>query len=451
MSASAPYDVHRLFRAERFSALDASLSAPVSSAAGTGSPNQRPWASRQPCAARNSACTRHLDALGDGVHPERVGEGDDCIDNRTGFRILGDLAQERAVDLERLHRQQPQPRQRRPAGAEVVDREAQAAVVELAQDRADPLGLAQRGRLGQLHRQPRRVDLELLEPRGQLAGEVGAVQLARRDVEADVRLEPLLAPLEHLLGDRADHPVADRLEQAHLLGGGDEVVGVDEPAVGVVPAQQRLHRLQPAGLQLDDRLVVQDELVLGDRAPQPRRQRQPLERVLGDVGEHGRGRAAAALALVHRHVGVLEQLDRRLRVVGEQRDADAGLDVELRAGDLERLRQPRGDLVGGVARGGLALRAVGQVGQQDQELVAAEAREHARLGPSTARSHGAPAIRRSSRSPAPWPKESLTSLKLSRSTSSSATARPERAQRFTQRRSSASSWARLGSPVSGSK
>ena len=68
---------------------------------------------------------------------------------------------------------------------------------------------------------------------------------------------------------------------------------------------------EPPGLELHDRLVVQDELVLGDRAPQPRRQRQPLERVLGDVGVDGRGRAAAALALVHRHVGVLEQLDRR--------------------------------------------------------------------------------------------------------------------------------------------
>ena len=42
--------------------------------------------------------------------------------------------------------------------------------------------------------------------------------------------------------------------------------------------------------------------------------------------------------------------------------------------------------------------------------------------PSTPRRR--PAIRRSSRSPAPWPNESLTSLKLSRSTSSSATARP---------------------------
>ena len=62
-------------------------------------------------------------------------------------------------------------------------------VVELAQDRPDPLGLAQRGRLGQLHRQPRRVDAELAPAaRSARAAKSGPVQLARRDVEAHVRL-----------------------------------------------------------------------------------------------------------------------------------------------------------------------------------------------------------------------------------------------------------------------
>jgi hypothetical protein len=148
---------------------------------------------------------------------------------------------------------------------------------------APALGLGQRGRLRQLHRQPRRVDAQLREPSRQDAGEVGAMQLARGDVEGDVRLQALLAPLEHLPGERADDPVADRLEQAHLLGGGDEVVGEDEPAVGVVPAQQRLHGGETAAGELHDRLVVEDELGLGDRPPQPRRQRQALERVVGDL------------------------------------------------------------------------------------------------------------------------------------------------------------------------
>ncbi len=69
--------------------------------------------------------------------------------------------------------------------------------------------------------------------------------------------------------------------------------------------------------------------------------------------------------------------------------------------------------------------------------------------PSMPRSR--PAIRRSSRSPAPWPSESLTSLKLSRSMNSSATRLARRRARVTAARSRASNCARFGRPVSGSK
>jgi hypothetical protein len=43
-----------------------------------------------------------------------------------------DLAQERAVDLEDVDREEPQPRERRPAGAEVVDRELQPERAQVA-------------------------------------------------------------------------------------------------------------------------------------------------------------------------------------------------------------------------------------------------------------------------------------------------------------------------------
>ncbi len=58
---------------------------------------------------------------------------------------------------------------------------------------------------------------------------------------------------------------------------------------------------------------------------------------MGDARVDRRRRAPAALALVHRDVGVLEQRLRAVGVLGEERDADARLDVELGAGDRERL------------------------------------------------------------------------------------------------------------------
>ena len=56
------------------------------------------------------------------------------------------------------------------------------------------------------------------------------------------------------------HPFADRHDQADFLGERDELVGRDQPALGMVPAQQRLEAGDLAGLQVDERLVVELEL-----------------------------------------------------------------------------------------------------------------------------------------------------------------------------------------------
>ena len=52
---------------------------------------------------------------------------------------------------------------------------------------------------------------------------------------AQQRLERL-----RLAAALAQHPAADRHDQAHLLGERDELRRRDEAALGVVPAQQRL-------------------------------------------------------------------------------------------------------------------------------------------------------------------------------------------------------------------
>ena len=105
-------------------------------------------------------------------------------------------------------------------------------------------------------------------------------------------------------------------------------------------------------------------------------------------------------------------------VVGADGDADGGLerdgDAAQREGLLERAVQAGGDL------GHRA--AVGQVGEQDRELVAAEAGERRRSPRRAERSRAATSM--SSWSPWSWPRVSLTSLKRSRSMSSSAARRP---------------------------
>ena len=147
--------------------------------------------------------------------------------------------------------------------------------------------------------------------------------------------------------------------------------GADQAAVGVVPAQQRLHGDDRSVAQLDDRLVVELELLSLDRAPQV-----VLDlHVLDHAGAHHLvedlvAAAAALLGAVEGRIGVPDQGLRRLAAPAD-RDSDAGADEVLAVaqdeGPRERLRDPLGDA------GGATL--VPDVLGEDRELVPAEARD----------------------------------------------------------------------------
>ena len=121
-------------------------------------------------------------------------------------------------------------------------------------------------------------------------------------------------------------------------------------------------------LERDLGLEVQDELVVVERVAQLAQELEALGRVgvaRGGVGLDVRSRA---LGLVHGHVGVAQERRDVLAVVGLQRDADRGAELDGDAADVERdgqrAVQARGHLADGAA--------MGHVGQ-DRELVAAEA------------------------------------------------------------------------------
>ena len=66
--------------------------------------------------------------------------------------------------------------------------------------------------------------------------------------------------------DRArDDPAVDRRHQVEALGDGEEGGGRDQLAVGAAHAQQQLVLGRLAGREVDDRLGVQHEAVLGQR------------------------------------------------------------------------------------------------------------------------------------------------------------------------------------------
>ena len=167
------------------------------------------------------------------------------------------------------------------------------------------------------------------------------------------------------------HPVAERLDHAGALGHGDEVAGRHQAAVAVAPAHERLDADHAAVVEPHHRLVVQLELAALDPAPQPRRERQPLERVGRPVAVDVDA-AAGRLGRVHRGVGVLAQLVRARGVEREQAEADARVHEQLGGAERERRLQGVGDPL--ADRVGVRAAVARNVAHEHEELVAALAR-----------------------------------------------------------------------------
>ncbi len=176
--------------------------------------------------------------------------------------------------------------------------------------------------------------------------------------------------------DRGDRLVARAVQDPAVQLGRDPV-GLGErherarghgAELRVLPAGERLDADHLVRAEVDDRLVVHVEQVLGQRLAQVAGEPVLLTGAAGQCGvEQLAARAASGLGLGHRGVGVLEQ---QLGVVLQgrcDRDADAGADPQPAAVDLDRLCDRVEHLVAGPA-GGLDV----GVGADDDELVTAD-------------------------------------------------------------------------------
>src|SRR5438477_12836537 len=97
------------------------------------------------------------------------------------------------------------------------------------------------------------------------------------------------------------------MDDARLLGHGDEAVGRHQALAWVVPPDERFHRVDRARGKRDLRLVVEDELALRNRAPQLSRQARAAQRLRRLLRLIGGVAAARALRDVHRAVRTPEQ------------------------------------------------------------------------------------------------------------------------------------------------
>ena len=127
------------------------------------------------------ALSLRLHALGHDLQLERVAEGDDRRRHRLAL-AAAEVADERAVDLERLHGQTAQERERRRAHAEVIDEDA-------GPQRPDALESRARG-LASDHRVPLRdLDVEVADTLTEHA-QVAIFQIIRDALHHAIRRGP---------------------------------------------------------------------------------------------------------------------------------------------------------------------------------------------------------------------------------------------------------------------
>ena len=87
-------------------------------------------------------------------------------------------------------------------------------------------------------------------------------ELHRRNVDGN---PDVLRPRGRAPAGFAQHPYADRHDQAGVLGQANKAVGRHQAVAGPVPAQQRFRPEHPPGPKVNLRLVVQHQAPFSDR------------------------------------------------------------------------------------------------------------------------------------------------------------------------------------------
>ncbi len=266
------------------------------------------------------------------------------------------------------------------AGAEVVERDADAGLAQGAQGEFGRLHILHQGALGDLDLQPRRRKAGLAKDGQDPEPEAGIAQQHGRDVHR----EPHPRRPRHRRRAGAQQDLVGQLaDQAAVLGDGDEAAGLDLAQGRVVPTGQGLEADDLARLQVHQRLEVGHDVLVLDGLQQFALQTVALADGLVHLRlEEPQRRAALGLGSVERDVGLAQHLRSVLGVLGDQRDADGRADLVASAVGGDRLFQVIGDAQRD--RGG----GVGphQMRRQHRELVPAQPRDqvvlaHRRLQP----------------------------------------------------------------------
>ena len=154
------------------------------------------------------------------------------------------------------------------AGAEVVDRDSQPERLQLLELGEDGLVVSSQEALRDLERERLGRQPRPAQHLGHVAREVGFLELPDRDVDGEVErcmTRSRELPLAHAGARGLEYPQAQRHDDPGLLRELDELVGREQPPLRVLPAHERLDTDHAPVVELDDRLVVEAEVLFLER------------------------------------------------------------------------------------------------------------------------------------------------------------------------------------------
>ena len=211
-----------------------------------------------------------LDAFGADLEPQVVAELDQRADHGVRFAAVRHVHDETLVDLHLVERHLIELCQRRIAGAEIVERQADALHTQPRENRHRGRRVLDRRRLGDLEHELAAVDTILCEQSGDAVGKAQVRHEARRQVDGAREPEPLVLPRAHLLQGRIQHRARELADEPALLGQRDELVRHHYAQARVLPARESFDAVDdPAALhERRFRLVVRNEFVARNAAAQ---------------------------------------------------------------------------------------------------------------------------------------------------------------------------------------
>ena len=332
--------------------------------------------------AQHFALLLGLDAFGRRRHAARGGDIDDRLDDAGRALRLADIGDEAAVDLDLVEREALQIAQRGIAGAEIVERNADPDGAQLVQHRERRIVVADQHRLGDLELEPACGQTRGRQRCDDLQRQRAALELHRRDVDREA---DIVRPGRGLDAGRGQHPLAELVDQAGLLGDRDEFGRRDHAALRMAPAQQRLAAGDPVVLQVEAGLIINLEAAVDDGLAQVHLQ----DAAGADLGVHvgleeAMGAAAGGLGGVHRQIGIFQDLVEVGTILRRQRNADRGIRGDLMA---EAFIGRADRLIDAVDELGDVVRAF-DGGLDDGEFVAAEPGHEIGLAHAAAQADG---------------------------------------------------------------